>query len=450
MEARRVVLLQLDDLLRVEREAILVERVLDALHPVHLADPVAQVEILLAVDMDPVAALLLGHEAGDIGRPHDVVARDVARRVVHEADARRDAEPAAVPDEADALDRGAHALGEEERLADVLVAEEDAELVAAEAREHGVLAEHRLETRADETQQRVAGLVAARVVDDLELIEIDEHDRPGRRRPGARRPHRPSQAFLERPAIEQPRQFVVRGLPRELALDLSPLRQDASDAPDGQAGQHAGQREIGQHQQRFDEPRPGVEGIGEGDRLWGDLVVDLDEALAQRRCLGRRMDRACGLAHPVDLEDRKIRLLPTGDRLLEIGEAAEVAEHPNHAREVFRRIAGLLEGPAGGDHVQWPCLEELTALSVLERDSDGSSERVEVLLLVRVEIEVEEVDRLVLALRPEALAGDEGACAGEDEDAEAANGHLDQDDDDEGPRRNHRMVPYRFPPFEPT
>ena len=91
MEARRVVLLQLDDLLRVEREAILVERALDALHPVHLADPVAQVEILLAVDMDPVAALLLGHEAGDIGRPHDVVARDVARRVVHEADARRDA-----------------------------------------------------------------------------------------------------------------------------------------------------------------------------------------------------------------------------------------------------------------------------------------------------------------------------------------------------------------------
>ena len=54
--------------------------------------------------------------------------------------------------------------------------EQHAELVAAEARQRVAFAQARPQQRADLAQQLVAGRVAARVVDDLEFVEVEiEH-----------------------------------------------------------------------------------------------------------------------------------------------------------------------------------------------------------------------------------------------------------------------------------
>ena len=59
------------------------------------------------------------------------------------------------------------------------VGDQDAELVAAEAGDHLVLLERGAQALGDLLQETVAGVVAERVVDLLEVIEVDQHD--GRR-----------------------------------------------------------------------------------------------------------------------------------------------------------------------------------------------------------------------------------------------------------------------------
>ena len=60
--------------------------------------------------------------------------------------------------------------------------QQDAELVAAEPRDHVLLSERRAQALGHLLQQAVAGVVAERVVDLLEVIEVDQHH--GRRPAG--------------------------------------------------------------------------------------------------------------------------------------------------------------------------------------------------------------------------------------------------------------------------
>ena len=57
------------------------------------------------------------------------------------------------------------------------VGEDERELVAADAREHVGLAQHLPQGVADAHQQGIAGGMAERVVDALEAVEVEQHER---------------------------------------------------------------------------------------------------------------------------------------------------------------------------------------------------------------------------------------------------------------------------------
>ena len=73
-----------------------------------------------------------------------------------------------------------HVAGDELRLAARHVAQQHDELVAAEARDEIVGPHGVAELLRSELQQMIAGSVTARVVDVLELIEVDEEQRGAR------------------------------------------------------------------------------------------------------------------------------------------------------------------------------------------------------------------------------------------------------------------------------
>ena len=91
--------------------------------------------------------------------------------------------------------------------------QQDGELVAAEAGHDVGRTQHAAQPLGDAAEQAIAGAVAERVVDDLEVVEVDEQhgDAPA----GAQRA---AEALHEQLAIGQAGERVVVGLPGELLL----------------------------------------------------------------------------------------------------------------------------------------------------------------------------------------------------------------------------------------
>src|SRR5690606_5891242 len=136
--------------------------------------------------------------------------RNVVRcgRDGHDADARAEAERPVVPYELEVADQLAERLGRAQRLVHRAALEQHAELIAAEPREGISPADLGLQQSADLLQQLVARTVPARVVDNLELIEIDVEDGV-RRLPRLRALQRTLEAALELAAVHELRQDVV-------------------------------------------------------------------------------------------------------------------------------------------------------------------------------------------------------------------------------------------------
>ncbi len=112
--------------------------------------------------------------------------------------------------------------------------EQDDELVAAEPRHHVDVADAAAEPLRRLHQQRVAGVVAKRVVDVLELVEIDQQHPDIAVRP-ARAAQRRLQPLPHQPAIGQPGQRVMIGhVPHALLgfLLLGDVLQHAEGAQD--------------------------------------------------------------------------------------------------------------------------------------------------------------------------------------------------------------------------
>ncbi len=102
----------------------------------------------------------------------------------------------------------------------------DPELVAADARDHGVVGQRRHDPLGHDAHHRVAGRVPERVVDGLEVVQVDEQHRPcgvGRCF-GARR----QQAREGRP-VGEPGQVVAEGLRVQLGLEVEALEQSRRD-----------------------------------------------------------------------------------------------------------------------------------------------------------------------------------------------------------------------------
>ncbi len=128
-------------------------------------------------DREPGLAVGLGHVHRHVGVAHEVRragdrvagAGDPDRRGHHDVLVAEDVGRPELVDEA-----GRHRAGATERR---LVLDQDGELVAAEAGDQVALADQALDALGDRDQERVAGAVAERVVDDLEVVEVEEEDR---------------------------------------------------------------------------------------------------------------------------------------------------------------------------------------------------------------------------------------------------------------------------------
>ena len=173
-----------------------------------------------------------------------MIVDSVSGVAVHLGEADRDADvhDPVLPDEAEVADRLAQVLGDALRHVEGAVEQQHAELVAAEPGERVGRADAGLQHARDLLQQPVAGLVAAGVVDDLELVEVEvEHD-VARSRDRRASLQRLVEAMLELAAIDQAGQRVVGRLVGERALQpalLADVVEDHDDA-DQSAGRGRG------------------------------------------------------------------------------------------------------------------------------------------------------------------------------------------------------------------
>jgi LysM repeat protein len=102
---------QRHDRLRVEQQALLRERTMDAVHPFHLAVAQRHLAVLGPIHLHAVAALVLGHVTGRVGRGQHPRQRARTLRDVDHADRHAHRERAALPGEAEVGDRAAQVLG---------------------------------------------------------------------------------------------------------------------------------------------------------------------------------------------------------------------------------------------------------------------------------------------------------------------------------------------------
>ena len=172
--------------------------------------------------MDAVASGLLGRGAGAVRgaqqRGHVLV---VGGDRYH-ADTDAEPESTVVPQELVVADRRPQVFGGLQCLLDIAALQQHTELVAAEPRQGIAPADLRLEQIAELMQQGIAGAVAAGVVDDLELVEVQVQQRIGCLA-GFRALQRPLEAALELAPVDQPRENVVAGMITEATVEFARL-----------------------------------------------------------------------------------------------------------------------------------------------------------------------------------------------------------------------------------
>ena len=245
------------------------------------------------------AAALLGGVHRDVGALDQRLHARAVRGVAGHADARVDLER-------EALDRERLAqAGEQLARDDVGVAgaaqlrQQHAELVAAEAGDRVVLAERLLEAVRDLLQQAVARVVAERVVDLLEVVEVDQHHGRGdvRAAPGG---DRLLDAVAEERAVGQAGERVVQRL-----VLLGDRR--AAAAVHGQERQQQqqqrGQAELRRQHHDGGEAEQHAGGRGLEEQVVGQVAAELDDALRERDD-GRDERAVDDEEHGGDAEDR--------------------------------------------------------------------------------------------------------------------------------------------------
>ena len=385
---------EVDDRLRVEHEAVLVERVADLVGPGQApADPA--VGRRAVGDRVPVAAGVLGLVHGQVGLHEHRVRREApVLGEQRDAQARGDAPRVARPGEHRlAADGVEHARGDGLRLGAAALGQQHGELVPAQARQHVGVAQPPAQGVRDVHDQLVADAVPERVVDRLEVVEV-EHDRGAARAVALDLGDVALQLALERAAVEQPGERVVVGQMAQLLLMAPPLgdvlhlaeevQRRAVRAPHHAALQRRPDRRAVGVQVALlglvdvdlagDEPRHRVRvGVGVGAvghraharalelvagpaHERGERVVDAHEAAvdagdrhADRRALERRAE-----AHLGRLQ-RGLRVHPLGDVAhgrVRLGDGAvRVAQHAHAHLGPHPRPVGAREPHGGGEPV---------------------------------------------------------------------------------------------------
>ena len=294
-----------------------------------------------------------------------------------DADRGRHRDALALERQAPLADRLEHALGDALRGVAVGVAQQDGELVAAEAGDHVGLADAVVQRAADRADDLVAGLVAAGVVDVLEAVEVEQEDRAlaaVARGVGDVL----GELLVEAATVEELRQRVVVGEVLQLVLEALALRDVADDAghDDAVVGvqhrEHDVDRELGAVLALAPQLEAHAEGDlrvalgrrqhgGEalGDQRAGALGEELLDRAAQdllavvaEQLVGPRVGEA-DRAVLVDLDDRVRRgledglelllgLLALGDVADDAAEEARAGGLPHRERELERELAAVL------------------------------------------------------------------------------------------------------------
>jgi hypothetical protein len=256
-------------------------------HPLHLAVALRELGVVLLVDVHAVAPAVLGRIAGLVGGAQQ------ARQVVpaggvdrHQPDADADLERLVQPHEAEVAHRLAQLVGDALRPVEPAAFQQHAELVAAEARQDVRLAQLSAQDRGELAQQLVAGDVAAGVVHDLELVEVDVEQRVMLvERLGAL--EQLLEKVLELAAVDQAGERVVAGVPGELL------------------GEEARAGHVPEHQHRADHAALAV-----ADRRRRVLDDELLAVLADQQRVSAAGQRGIGLLRRAAARrDRLARLL---------------------------------------------------------------------------------------------------------------------------------------------
>ena len=166
--------LQRQDGLPEQLETALLQRIVDARRPLHFAAPAHQIDVVFLEAVDAIAARFLGGLAGAVRGAQHRCDVGVVRGNRHDADARAQAEGALLPGELEIAHRLAQRLGGAHGLIQRAALEQNAELIAAQARQRVAPADLGFQQRAHLPQQGIAGAVAAGIVDDLELVQIED------------------------------------------------------------------------------------------------------------------------------------------------------------------------------------------------------------------------------------------------------------------------------------
>jgi len=224
----------------------------------------------------------------------------------------------------------------------------------------------------------------------------------------------------------------------EGVLESPALRQEFAGAPHGKQDKQSGGREIGHHERRHDEAGSLTEAVGEcfGERA--DLVIEpvdlcLPGADLCRRCRPFPKLLVHVTAEPVEREDHAVGGGPMADGDVEVAEAAEVLEQPDHPRQVIGVISALQESDASRIRVRFGLLKREPRRMIGQRNGDGCTILAEEFFLAGVGIKTEKIDGVFLALRPLAFAADIGANRRQGVEAAAGNQRLDENHDDERP-----------------
>ena len=321
VEPRRGARRQRLDLLREEAEAVALEGLLDAQHPVHLAVAAHEGGVVLLVDLHPVAPFLLGRVAGVVGGREEVGDGAELAGDRHHADARPDGKGLVAPGEAEVLEGVVELAGPPLGVGQRAAREEDGELVAAQARHQVGVAHRVLEQGGHPAEQLVPRQVAAGVVDQLELVEV--HVAEGvhvRQRP--RLLEGALEVAVEGLAVEQAGQLVVGRLVGELeghqalVRDVLEDQHGADDLAVVGADRGAG---------ALDRVAPPVAPL-EGDPFGEAEALPLLEAVAEQR-----LDVLALAPLPVEVEDLRQGVadggaaLPAGELL---GHRVQVFDAP--------------------------------------------------------------------------------------------------------------------------
>ena len=161
------------DALSVQTEAFVLNRLVDAGDPEQLAAPARELAVVRAPGLHSIAALVLGFIAGSVGDPEDVGVVLVVAGDGDHTHAGANGELVALPGELQLRGGLSQRLADGDGLVERAVGQQDGELVATQPSQGVGPAHAVVEKRAQLTQQRVTGDVATRVVDDLELVEIE-------------------------------------------------------------------------------------------------------------------------------------------------------------------------------------------------------------------------------------------------------------------------------------